>query len=890
MNSTENNNIVDFNFTLRSSLDTHEEYTQACYSASTLPQKPEDCKICVLIFSQHASMPPRYYIASTSSEDTLTSQLELQPDQELLFGTVVQETYSAWRPFSHIGGGSFETDWETMCKQRATEKEGKIYVAWIVNKSLTRKKPLEIYVDRYQRWGYALVVSAKFTHQQKMQHAKNAFGDRYTFEWQMGNGKEVLVVTNPDIDHDVLWTCPANSDYFRNPEVLTYSKYADYRCVVSGFIHDALMCFHKDVTAVHCSLPIGSLRMVDKIFIRRSENEEMYYNDDLLARLILHGSWLGDRENVDKLIALTRLNWESWTQSPQPRNIKVLRYNRMLVVLSELERALPSYYNVSYKLQKMPGVTLRSEQRDVLTEMMRRETDPKTSYESQLFVKVAESGDNLQGLYYSPITTSSVSYWSSQKRLLALGPSTIVPRKFGGVLIADLGWGKTVLTFALIAHSSRICPTLVVVPTHVMLSQWKTMCDSMTTLKSYMYNKKYNACPGDMPEDVDVVFTTYALMKKDEYLQTNPWGRVIYDEVHELQKNAAPWPLKCDVVWGLTATLASEDNPSIFNIVSSLAGFRIENEEMYLKLFAIKAPPSSQAPSWTITKTDVNIVLPERLQETHTQLEFELLAKDWPLEDKLAVNRLHKVAAGFFNVNVPYRRRLVDLLHDGESSKSSNYRKRKMPDRLFEETECPICMDSPTQPVALVCGHSFCHACISTWLRHTSRKCPICREVCGGHTFDVDIVKTSLEHPTALVKEEDGADVHEFRVDKTMELIGTLGPTEKIIIFSHYNAILHRLKRRLKSERIHHVDMQHQHDSKTMASHLSLFDTDPECRVMLLNVRTQSAGLNLTAANNVLFMERPLDSTWYTQGVGRVARSGQTKDVSVHVLVSTVGF
>jgi hypothetical protein len=895
MNLTEND-IVDFNFKMHTSPATPEEY-ETCLSGPALPTKPDPCKICILVLSQDVSMPPRYYIASTTSPDTLTAQLNLRTNQKLVFGTVVQETYSAWRPFSHIGGGSFEDDWDAMCNISLSEKEGRVYAAWIVEQKLakTRKKPLEIYADRYQRWGYTLVVSPKFTREYKIELAKAAFGDRYHFEWRMGNGKEVLLVTNPDMDSDILWSCPMNSDYLQDSDVLAHLRYMDCQRCIRRLVKNASAILRPGVSAMKCFVSIGSLNVVDKVY--GDGEQEIRKSDSLLAWILLHGSLLHDRDNLDKLIVLSRLNWEDYVQCPQPRNIKVLRYNRMLLVLSEIECTLP-YSSATPNLQKMPDVTLRSEQRDVLFEMMRRETQPTASYESQLFVKVADTEDETVGLYYSPFAMKnrspvSMPYWASQNRVLAVGPSAMAPRKFGGVLVAELGWGKTVLAFALIASSSRTGPTLVVVPTYGILCQWKTMCDSMTTLKSFMYNKKYDTHPVNMPEDVDVVFTTYALMKKDSFLQTNPWGRAIYDEVHELQKHPATWSLECDVVWGLTATLASPENPNIKNIIASVAGFEMESEEIFLKKFAVKAPPSSQTPTWTVTESTVDVVLPDQLEHAHTQLEFELLAKEWPLEHKLAVSRLHKVAAGFYKVNVPYRRRLGDLVEDVGESSDANHRKRKMPDRLFEETECPICMEAPTQPAALVCGHIFCHDCIATWLRHTSKKCPICREVCGSHMVPVGMVKSYLENPPVEdgTSEDVTGNVDEFRVAKALELVAALDPTEKIVIFSHYNLLLQHLKRRLTAEKINHVDMQQGcHNAKALVSHLSTFDTDPECRVMLLNVRTQSAGLNLTAANNVLFMERPLESTWYTQGVGRVARGGQTRDVSVNVLVSNVGF
>ena len=45
---------------------------------------------------------------------------------------------------------------------------------------------------------------------------------------------------------------------------------------------------------------------------------------------------------------------------------------------------------------------------------------------------------------------------------------------------------------------------------------------------------------------------------------------------------------------------------------------------------------------------------------------------------------------------------------------------------ISEHLYCPICQDVFNYPYALQCGHVFCHACISEWLRH-QRNCPECR-------------------------------------------------------------------------------------------------------------------------------------------------------------------
>ncbi|XP_037541341.1 zinc-binding protein A33-like [Nematolebias whitei] len=43
---------------------------------------------------------------------------------------------------------------------------------------------------------------------------------------------------------------------------------------------------------------------------------------------------------------------------------------------------------------------------------------------------------------------------------------------------------------------------------------------------------------------------------------------------------------------------------------------------------------------------------------------------------------------------------------------------------------CPVCCDLFTDPVVLLCGHSFCKYCIQEWWRQSKlRTCPVCKEI-----------------------------------------------------------------------------------------------------------------------------------------------------------------
>lgn len=46
------------------------------------------------------------------------------------------------------------------------------------------------------------------------------------------------------------------------------------------------------------------------------------------------------------------------------------------------------------------------------------------------------------------------------------------------------------------------------------------------------------------------------------------------------------------------------------------------------------------------------------------------------------------------------------------------------------DCSCPVCCDIFTDPVVLLCGHSFCKDCLKEWWRQSwLQTCPVCKEL-----------------------------------------------------------------------------------------------------------------------------------------------------------------
>lgn len=110
-------------------------------------------------------------------------------------------------------------------------------------------------------------------------------------------------------------------------------------------------------------------------------------------------------------------------------------------------------------------------------------------------------------------------------------------------------------------------------------------------------------------------------------------------------------------------------------------------------------------------------------------------------------------------------------------------------------------------------------------------------------------------------------------------------PDAKSLVYSQFNALLEIIAAVLHENGIHAI---HQNaGSATMsrqekAGRIETFQTDPEVRVLLLSLRTDSSGLTLIQATHVFLLEPSLNEAIEAQAIDRVHRVGQNKPTFVH--------
>lgn len=830
-----------------------------CVKKDTPPLSPEetdalcakcDHAVCILVFYQDGRKPQYHLVNHVDSMTEkcyikyLRNALGVSNTHNIVVGNYVQEESSVWHPFT-ISRLGFNTE-DKNKKSTVHDYSVSRLAAWVVPKTYwemrinaelddfrkyTRKNTIEVYTDKYQKWGHTLVIPDMAG--DILLFAKKAFGDRYEFKWDASinanNRACTLRIMNPDDS----FVTPADAHLKEQEDVKQFANYIVHRESLFRIKYAARQCSAL-ITQVESRMfqnqTFGSLKLTHTI----DKNTGRYM-------AIKHPQCL------PRFLELQNVKKEVHVNLPTPNHVMDSRYTRVKTTLETLPCPAPAE-----KVLVGMKVVLRQEQNDVLAEMVRRETmDP---LEDQLFVQVAESQE--LEVFHAPFFSSTKG-----KQVHGYRPRGHQSCKHGGLLIAELGWGKSVVALALIASLPGDHPTLVVVPSKVLAMQWKEMCDSMTFLASDVYTSKTQKTQftKNRVETLNVVFTTYAMLNARvdgvKCLDGFTWKRVIYDEIHEMKKNAWDNTGTCHVKWGLTATPIARDNPNTSGVMCNLLHYDDVSffyDTLLFKMLTVKAAPLSVAPTWTVTEHVAHVTMSPGHRDIYDMLVKDLATNKWTPDSRMSISKRHMVTAGSCDYFVP-----VKYYDCGEPTNNGLKKRKIMPDELFDGECCPICTEAPQNPAVLACGHVFCEQCIATWITK-SHKCPMCRKV-STDLVSFEKARAHLEN----LEETDDVDLDgwsTYRALKAAEIIGNVADDDKIVVFSHYKENLSLLNSILQET------------------------TGVNSRVFLFHLAVQSAGLNLMAANHVIFMETPLENKSYVQGVGRVARPGQTKNVSVTII------
>ncbi|GAM83429.1 hypothetical protein ANO11243_014170 [Dothideomycetidae sp. 11243] len=237
------------------------------------------------------------------------------------------------------------------------------------------------------------------------------------------------------------------------------------------------------------------------------------------------------------------------------------------------------------------------------------------------------------------------------------------------------------------------------------------------------------------------------------------------------------------------------------------------------------------------------------------------------------------------------------------------------------ERICVICQSTFEQGVLTVCGHQFCKECIGHWWRQ-HQTCPVCKrrlrsadfhnityklqelsaheeihnsssdsDNADGETNDVSKDKGDDNEPSMRVYTS--MSTSDLMAIKSIDLprsrsfgtkIDTISrhllyirrndPGSKTLIFSQYRDFLGVLSSALTTFGISHTAI-------TRPNSITRFREDASIEAFLLDAKTDSSGLNLVNATNVMLCEPLVNPAIELQAIARVHRIGQTRPTSV---------
>jgi SNF2 family DNA or RNA helicase len=215
---------------------------------------------------------------------------------------------------------------------------------------------------------------------------------------------------------------------------------------------------------------------------------------------------------------------------------------------------------------------------------------------------------------------------------------------------------------------------------------------------------------------------------------------------------------------------------------------------------------------------------------------------------------------------------------------------KKAVEKLENESSCPICLEVIQSKTITTCGHVFCKECLNA-THHASKamgakfKCPSCNTLLN----DVYELKSKQVSDKESGKMDISRLVKETKSTKIGNLVhfltSSINKDDKVIIFSQWDEILHKVGDILKQYGIRIVYCNGSIYQRKNA--IDLFSKSPDVNIILLSSRNAASGINLTEANKIVFLEPVYGTEKYrkdieTQAIGRADRIGQTRPIEVH--------
>jgi SNF2 family DNA or RNA helicase len=403
----------------------------------------------------------------------------------------------------------------------------------------------------------------------------------------------------------------------------------------------------------------------------------------------------------------------------------------------------------------------------------------------------------------------------------------------GAVLADDMGLGKTIQVLALLAAERRgdhrPPPTLVVAPMSL-VGNWRRETERFVpSVRTYVHHgpeRRRGERFAAAVAAADLVITTYGTATRDrDLLVTAQWARVVCDEAQAIKNSATK---QAAAVRNLPA-----------NGRVALTGTPVEN----------------------------------RLGELWSIMEF--------------------ANPGLLGPAATFRRRFADPIEDGNDPEAAAALKRATQPFILRrlKTDRTIISDLPEkQEIKVWCNltpeqASLYQATVDDMLDKIANSEGIERR--GLVLATMTKLKQASNHPAHLLKDGSALPGRSGKLARLEEILDELlSEGDKALVFTQYAEFGSLLQPYLAAHLGRPVLWLHGGVPKKRRDQLiERFQHDDEPTVFLLSLRAAGTGLNLTAANHVIHVDRWWNPAVEDQATDRAFRIGQRRDVQVRKFI-----
>ncbi|MCA2189244.1 SNF2-related protein [Nonomuraea cavernae] len=394
----------------------------------------------------------------------------------------------------------------------------------------------------------------------------------------------------------------------------------------------------------------------------------------------------------------------------------------------------------------------------------------------------------------------------------------------GGVLADDMGLGKTVTTLALLVHEAAETPTLLVCPMSLVGNWQREAARFAPGLRVYVHHGGGR----DTAEiaGADLVITTYGTAQRDlEALRQVEWRRVVCDEAQAIKNSGT---LQARAVRAIPAPTRL-----------ALTGTPVENHLAEL---------------WSIMEFANPGLLGSR-QRFRSRFQEPIEAR----QDEQAARALKRATGPFVLRRVKTDKSIISDL----------------PEKLEVKEWCPLTPEQAT----------LYQAVVEDMLARIDGSEGIERR--GQVLAAMARLKQVCNHPAHLLKDGSrlaGRSGKLARLEQLAEEV--LAEGEKALVFTQYAEFGTMLQPYLAQRLDRPVLWLHGGlPKKTRDRLVERFQRDEEPTLFLLSLKAAGVGLNLTAANHVIHVDRWWNPAVEDQATDRAFRIGQRKNVQVRKLI-----